>query len=176
MQNAEDTRRYPIGPFQKPILMDVQTIINAIDEISHLPELLATKTANLNQEQLELQYREDGWTVRQVIHHIADSHLMAYTRCRLALTEDTPIIKSYNEVLWADLPDARYAPVESSVQIVQAVHNRWVYLLRSLPIDDLEKPFYHPEYRKNFSIKDVIVLYAWHGKHHVAQIETALRG
>lgn len=166
--------RYPIGIFSvdEQRITDIQR--NAfIQEIEELPTQLKQAVVGLSNVQLDTPYREGGWTLRQVVHHIADSHMNAYIRVRLALTEDNPIIKPYKEEKWAELIDARTASVECSIAIVEAIHLRWVLLLHSLTLIDFKRTFIHPESGTS-SIDKYIALYAWHGKHHVAHI-TSLR-
>ena len=123
----------------------------------------------MKEQQLNTPYREGGWTVRQVVHHVPDSHMNSYIRFKLALTEHEPTIKPYDEAQWAELIDAKDAPIETSLQLLEALHHRWVMLLRSLSDEDVKKQFTHPELGL-VSIDKYIALYAWHGKHHVAHI------
>ena len=123
----------------------------------------------LNNSQIDTPYRPEGWTVRQLVHHLADSHLNAYVRHRLALTENNPTIKPYDENLWAELSDAKSAPIESSLQLLEAMHERWAALLKSMPAADFSRTLNHPE-RGPMSLDQMIELYAWHGKHHVAHV------
>lgn len=168
-----DDLRYPIGKYDLTTEVDERGCRQAIYDITQLPALLRQAIGNLSAEQLATPYRPGGWTVRQVTHHVADSHLNAYTRCKLALTEDAPVIKPYDEAGWAELPDTAITPVETSVVLLEALHARWSVLLSALDAQQLERKFNHPD-NGLMSIKQVIPLYAWHGKHHVAHI-TALR-
>lgn len=158
--------RYPIGLFTYTEGADC--IEKWIHEIEDLPTQLRAATENLNKKQLDTPYRLGGWTVRQVVHHIADSHINSYTRFKLALTEENPTIKPYMEEKWAELPDSQL-PIEVSLTLLDALHTRWVHLLRSLHAVDLEKTFYHPDTGAT-KLKVAIGLYAWHGKHHTAHI------
>jgi hypothetical protein len=161
--------RYPIGKFEPgPVRLE-----QWIGEIAAAPEELRKATRGLADEQLDTPYRPGGWTVRQVVHHVPDSHMNAYMRYRLALTEDEPIIKTYDEARWAELPDARTAPIEPSLVLLDALHERWVALLRSLSPEQWLRRFRHPE-REVGSLAQDAGLYAWHGRHHVAHI-TELR-
>lgn len=160
--------RYPIGPFTYEAAYPIDKWIKEIEE---LPTLLRAAAGDLDDEQLDTPYRPGGWTVRQVVHHVADSHMNSYTRFKLALTEDTPTIKPYMEEKWAELPDSQL-PVGISLTLLEALHTRWVHVLRSLHTTDLEKAFYHPDTGAT-KLKTAIALYAWHGKHHTAHI-TAL--
>jgi hypothetical protein len=128
----------------------------------------------LSETQLDTRYRDGGWTVRQVVHHVPDSHLNAYTRLRLALTENAPTIKPYEEARWAELPDARTGPIEISLSLLEALHHRWVALLRKLGAAEGARTFLHPEHNRQITIDELIAMYAWHGEHHVAHI-TSLR-
>ena len=144
-----------------------------IDQIAQAPSKLREAVAGLTDAQLDTPYRPGGWTVRQVVHHLPDSHMTSYARFRLALTEDQPAIKGYYEDRWAELPDARTAPVELSLTLLEAVHKRWVLLLQSLTPEQMERTFRHSEMGL-VPLHKNIALYAWHGRHHVAQI-TSLR-
>lgn len=160
--------RYPIGTFQFDGEITDSVISGWISEIEVLPELVRNAVQSLNDEQLNTAYRPGGWTVRQVIHHVADSHMNAYIRFKLALTEDNPTIKPYNETEWAELPD--YAlPVETSLVLLESLHSRWTTVLRSLTPADLNKTFTHPE-SGVVSLSRNIGIYAWHGNHHLAHI------
>jgi uncharacterized damage-inducible protein DinB len=142
-------------------------------DIEDMPSRLWAAVTGLADAQLDTPYRPGGWTVRQVVHHLADSHLNSYVRFRLALTEDEPTIKPYNEKLWAQLSDAQTAPPDLSLTLIEALHQRWVLLLRSLKPQDFARTVKHPELGK-VTLEKYLALYAWHGKHHVAHI-TALR-
>lgn len=161
--------RYPIGQFSMPEDVGVDQIEDLIIQIENLPQLLANSIRDLSIEQLDSSYRPGGWTIRQVVHHIADSHMNGYIRVKLALTEDIPIIKPYNEALWAELEDSRTLPVDVSLKLVETLHFRWATLLRSLSPTELKCQFRHPE-SGDLSLKKAIGLYAWHGNHHLAHI------
>ena len=144
-----------------------------IDQIAEAPAKLRAAVEGLSPEQLDTTYRPGGWTVRQVVHHLPDSHLNSYVRFKLALTEDQPTIKPYHEDRWAELEDGRNAPVELSLSLLESLHARWVLLLRSLTAEDLARTFNHPELGI-IRLDTNVSLYAWHGRHHIAQI-TSLR-
>jgi len=165
--------RYPIGNFRQPLEVTSQMRQQAMDVIAETPALLRAAASGLTATQLDTPYRQGGWTVRQVVHHMPDSHLNAYIRLRLALTEDQPTIKTYEENLWAQLPDAKTAPIEISLVLLEALHDRWVRLLRSLTADQFARVFVHPEHGPR-TVDWLLFLYAWHGRHHVAHI-TELR-
>lgn len=161
--------RYPIGKYKFSNEITATQLAEWIKEIEQLPFQLRQAVEGLTEQQLDTTYREGGWTVRQVVHHIADSHLNGYTRFRLALTEDVPTIQLYDEKTWAQLPDAVSAPVEVSLGLLEYLHKRWVLLLRSLSHVDWKRSFCHPEMGVT-SLDLIIGLYAWHGKHHLAHI------
>jgi len=165
--------RYPVGEFQFPAAVSSQELAKFIDHIAETPARMRAATAGLSDSQLDTPYRPGGWTVRQVAHHVPDSHMNSYVRFRLALTEDSPVIKPYEESRWAELPDARSMPVEPSLVLLESLHARWVPLLRSLSAADWKRSFRHPELGP-VTLENNAALYAWHGRHHVAHI-TALR-
>lgn len=165
--------RYPIGAFEWRGENSADDRRRYLDEIEQAPAHLRGAVAGLSNEQLDTPYRPGGWTVRQVVHHLPDSHLNSYMRFRLALTEDEPAIKPYDESRWAELTDARTAPVEISLAFTESLHRRWMLLLRSLTPADFARRFRHPELGV-VSLDKTLALYAWHGRHHVAQI-TSLR-
>ena len=164
-----DDLRYPIGKFTFTENLTEEDRERAIAEIAEAPAKLRAAVSGLSEDQLETPYRPGGWTVRQVVHHVFDSHLNSYTRFRLALTEDEPLIKPYDEAAWAELIDAKTAPVDVSLTLLEALHNRWVMLLRSLSETDWQRTFKHPEIGV-VSLEKNVKLYEWHGKHHVAHI------
>jgi hypothetical protein len=145
-----------------------------IEQIAATPGKLRIAVAGLDRAQLDTPYREGGWTVRQVIHHVPDSHLNAYVRLKLALTEDGPVIRPYDEALWAALEDSRQTPVEVSLTLLDSLHARWVTLLRSLGADDFRRTLRHPDHSGILTVDWLTALYAWHGRHHVAHV-TSLR-
>lgn len=165
--------RYPIGKIELPARLDAASRAAAIATIAGIPTALYDAVRGLDQTQLDTPYRQGGWTLRQVVHHIADSHINAYVRHKLTITEKAPPpIKAYDENEWARLADAN-GPIGSSLLIVQAVHDRWVHCLRSLPDSAFGRTCVHSE-RGAMTLDDLVALYAWHGRHHVAHI-TALR-
>lgn len=167
-----DPLKFPIGKFQKPPVITHQLIQQWIEEIAAFPEQLAKEVRHLTDEQLNTPYRPGGWSIRQVVHHCADSHMNSLVRFKLALTEDTPTIKPYYEDRWAELPDSKTLGVEASLQILQGLHYRWVVLLKSLSEQQLQRTFIHPEHGQQISLNENIGIYAWHGKHHLAHITT----
>ena len=165
--------RYPVGEFSFPQSVSAQELALFIDQIADAPARLRGAIAGLSDSQLDTPYRPGGWTVRQLAHHVPDSHINSYMRFRLALTEEEPVIKSYEEKRWAELPDARTAPVEVSLALLESLHARWVPLLRSLTDTEWKRTFRHPELGL-VSLENNAALYAWHGRHHVGHV-TALR-
>jgi uncharacterized damage-inducible protein DinB len=165
--------RYPIGEFKFAAPLTEAKRVACLEAIEETPAKMRAAVAGLSEDQLNTPYRPDGWTVRQVVHHVPESHLHSYCRFKLALTEDQPTIKPYFEDRWAELGDAREAPVDLSLDLLDALHRRWIWFLRSLTLEDYQRTFVHPELGV-VSLEKNIALYAWHGKHHVAQI-TALR-
>ncbi|MGW8956682.1 YfiT family bacillithiol transferase [Paenibacillus sp. NPDC055715] len=166
--------RYPIGSFVVPEPITEEQLVAWTHDIAELPSQLRQAVGGLDEQQLNTPYREGGWTVRQVVHHLADSHMNSYIRFKLALTEDTPTIKPYDEGRWAEIPDARELPLEPSLQLLEGLHERWVVVLRSLGDDQLHRTFIHPESGQTICLERNIGIYAWHGKHHIAHI-TSLR-
>jgi uncharacterized damage-inducible protein DinB len=167
-----DDLRYPIGRFSRPASSDAAIRTEHIQSLRQLPEWLRAAVAGLNDAQLDTPYRDGGWTVRQVVHHFADSHANSFIRFKLSLTEDWPTIKPYDEVAWANLPDSRI-PIDGSLAFIDALHRRWVALLDSMTEEDFEKGYVHPKSgRQNLAL--ALAIYAWHGLHHTAHI-TALR-
>lgn len=164
--------QYPLGMFSYEGALTQNVIHTWIDEIEALPRVLREAVNDLTDVQLNTPYRPGGWTVRQVVHHLADSHMNAYIRFKLALTEEAPTIKLYDEAKWAVLPDAEL-PIDVSLSLLATLHLRWTTVLRSLTEEDLHKSFIHPE-NGSVSLAKNIGLYAWHGNHHVAHIQ-ALR-
>ena len=166
--------KYPVGKFSMPENVDHNTIDQWIQDLEELPQKLREALKGLNKEQLNTPYRLGGWTVRQVIHHIGDSHLNSYIRYKLALTEDNPAIKPYDQDKAAELEEYNLLSVGDSLDFVEVLHKRWIVLLKTLKDSDWEKTFFHHETKKNISLKRNLGIYAWHSKHHVAHI-TSLR-
>lgn len=165
--------RYPVGKYQVPADVTPAKRDEAIREIEVAPQKIRGAVSGLNDAQLDTPYREGGWTARQVVHHVADSHMNAYIRWRLAMTENEPTIKPYEESAWAKLEDAENAPVEVSLKLLDPLHERWVRLLRSVKNDEFARTFRHPDHGVR-SLDWMLFLYAWHGNHHTGHI-TELR-
>jgi uncharacterized damage-inducible protein DinB len=167
---TETELRYPVGKFDFDAPVNEADYPKLIAAIAETPVALRSAVAGLARDQLETRYRPGGWTVKQVVHHVPDSHLNAYTRFKLALTENEPTIKPYDEAAWAELADSRKVPIEVSLDLLDALHLRWVALLRSMDTDDFNRGLRHPERGRVLTLKQMLGLYAWHGRHHVAHI------
>ncbi len=166
--------RYPIGKFSPSETFTPESRAAAMARLQALPGELRAAVAGLDDAQLDTPYRDGGWTLRQVVHHVPDSHLNAYCRHKLAITEDEPAIRPYDEKRWAELAEARTAPPEISLRLLEALHPRWTLFLRSLEATDFARAFHHPEGNRRMSLDWSVEMYAWHGRHHTAQI-AALR-
>lgn len=166
--------RYPIGKFQKPEWLNAEQIKTCITTIEQFPIRIIAETAHLKNEQLDTPYRPGGWTVRQVVHHCADSHMNALVRFKNALTEDSPTIKPYYEDRWAELADTKTMPVLASLEIIKGIHHRWAVLLKSMRTDDFAKHYVHPEYGTTYRLDQSLANYDWHCKHHLAHIQLGL--
>lgn len=167
--------QYPIGPFEMPTQITDDMLSQWVDILDQFPSRINSVIRTLTEEQLELHYRPGGWSIRQVVHHCADSHMNSFIRFKLALTEHHPQIKPYREDLWAELADTKHFSISSSLQILSGVHVRWVHLIRSLSKIDLAKTYFHPESQKSFTLIEAIALYAWHCNHHESHILTCLK-
>jgi uncharacterized damage-inducible protein DinB len=163
-----DGLRFPIGDFIRPAASTPADLAAYIDTLRSLPERLKAAVEGLSDDQLDTRYREGGWTLRQLVHHVADSHSNAYIRFKLALTEDWPTIKPYDEAAWAELSDSRL-PVDVSLSLITALHTRWVALLESLSEEDFARGYVHPEGGRQ-NLAQVLALYDWHSRHHTAHI------
>jgi uncharacterized damage-inducible protein DinB len=166
--------RYPIGEFERRDELNADERRTMIDTIAAAPARMREAVSGLSEAQLDTPYRDGGWTVRQVIHHVPDSHLNAYIRLKLALTENDPAIRPYDEGLWAELADSKETPVEVSLTLLESLHARWVTLLRSLQESDFRRTLRHPEHSGILTVDWLISMYAWHSRHHVGHV-TALR-
>jgi DinB superfamily len=162
--------RYPIGEMPTPLIFNELELQSWISDIEKLPADLRTAVQNRTPAQLDTSYRPEGWTVRQVVHHLADSHINAYVRLKNTLTEDNPTIKPYEEQLWAELPDSKMN-IEISLKIIENIHLRMVKILRGLVPVNFERTFFHPGSKKTFNIGTLAAMYSWHGQHHLAHVE-----
>ena len=162
--------QYPIGPFQIPSSINKEQIISWIKAIKELPSQLQEAIDSLNDEQLQTPYRLGGWTVWQLVHHIVDSHMNAYIRFKLALTEDKPTIKPYAEADWAELEDTHNTPIQVSLDMLKSLHTRWVNLLNTLDENQLSREYIHPEFDTPLRVDQTIAIYDWHSRHHLEHI------
>jgi hypothetical protein len=165
-----DTIIYPIGKFVDQPFSEHELRDRLLD-IRFMAQSLEKTVSNLDEFQLDTAYREGGWTVKQVVHHLADSHMNAFIRCKLALTEDNPVIKPYDQNTWVNTADATNVPINISITLLHTLHIRWHELFLNLSEMDFEKTVMHPEYKRQMSLWFILGLYAWHGKHHIAQIQ-----
>ncbi len=165
--------RYPIGKFE-PQPFSAKQLQGWLIDIKFLPQHLENAVLNLNEAQLDTPYRDGGWTVKQLVHHVADSHMNAYIRFKLALTENNPTIKPYDEAAWANLADTQIVPINISLTLLHALHVRWVEVIQSIKEEEWNRTVFHPEHKKEMTLWHLLGLYAWHGRHHTAHI-TSLR-
>jgi len=161
--------RYPIGRYQLVEYSNTEKESRLAD-ILFLPRLLEFSLLNLDEPQLNTPYREEGWTINQVVHHVADSHMNAFIRFKLGLTEENPIIKPYIQQKWAETPDVLNVPVNFSITLIHSLHHRWYELLKSMTDEDWQRTLYHPEQKREITLWEMLLIYAWHGKHHAAHI------
>ncbi len=161
---------YPTGRFTTPETYDATALSQWISVLEACPKWYDYSIENLDEAQLDTPYRPGGWTVAQVVHHVADSHINAYTRLKLALTEDAPVIKPYEEQRWAELPDVTSVPVNVSITLLHALHRRWVAVLRGLEEKDWERTYVHPEGNRVYPLWEMTAMYAWHSRHHFEHI------
>lgn len=173
MSQNIDSLRYPIGIIKFPLKITSEHINKYIADLRALPSELISAVDGLNEEQLNTPYREGGWTIKQVVHHIADSHMNGYIRVKWALTEDEPLIKAYEQDEWVKLKDTGCSPVSASIKLIDGLHERWANLVEALSEEELNKKLKHPENSYD-RVSQIICVYAWHGKHHTAHI-TSLR-
>ena len=167
--------RYPIGQFNPPSIISEKMLKQWINTIATFPSRFRNTVENLPEEILSTPYRPEGWTVRQVVHHVADSHMNSYIRFKWALTEDSPTIKAYDEVAWAELPDSKQEPIEISLNILESLHARWTLLLNSMTQDQFARTFTHPATGKSTQLDYNVGMYAWHGEHHLAHVTSLLK-
>lgn len=163
--------RYPIGRFEAPAIVTPEMRKRFINDIRYLPSLIELAVQNLDEHQLQTPYRPGGWTIAQVVHHIADSHMNGFIRLKLALTEDNPTIKPYAEAAWAELPDVQHTPINMSITLLHALHARWVAVYEHMEPRHWDLTFYHPENHTTNTLSRHLANYSWHGLHHHAHIE-----
>jgi len=164
-----DSLRYPIGDFVYGQTYTLDQVRASIDEIANLPHKLTRLVGKWSDDRLDTPYRPEGWTVRQLVHHIADSHINAYVRTKLALTENNPTISPYEEGEWAKLPDS-LLPIEHSLVILSNIHDRWAVVLNSITEAQLRRTYFHPGNQRQFELAEVVLLYRWHGEHHYQHV------
>lgn len=163
--------RYPIGKYEsQPFSNELKE--QWLTDLKFLPSMLEKAVLNLDEAQLNTAYRDGGWTLKQVVHHIADSHINAYCRFKLGLTEDNPTIKPYEEKLWAEMQDTQNLPVNISLTLLHALHARWVEILKDLNEQEWHRTIFHPEQKKEISLWFLLGMYAWHSRHHTAHINS----
>jgi uncharacterized damage-inducible protein DinB len=167
-----EEQKFPIGRYKKTETITTELLEQWINDIAHFPKKIKDAVEYLNDEQLDTPYRPEGWTIRQVVHHCADSHMNSFMRFKLALTEDKPTIKPYFEDRWAELEDSKTFPIKSSIQLLEALHARWTILLQNMEDKDLRRTFIHPEHGEEVQLDENIGIYAWHCNHHLAHITT----
>lgn len=172
MTEASIDPRYPIGKYQPQPFSEKQ-LQDWLNDIKFLPTTLEYAVQDLDEQQYETPYREGGWKIKQLVHHIADSHINAYMRFKLAMTEDAPKIKTYQEKLWAQLDDNENTPPNISITLLHALHTRWYEAIKNLKKEDWERTIYHPEHQREITLWHLLGMYSWHGRHHVAHITTA---
>lgn len=166
---------YPVGKYQEPTSYSENQIQNWIKDIEELPSKLRQVVSNLSENDLNKSYREGGWNIAQIVHHIADSHINSYTRFKLAKSADTPSILPYDENIWANFSDANNKDISSSLALIEGLHKRWVEFLNSFEEKDWNKAYYHPEHKREFTLKEALSQYSWHSLHHLGQIQNALK-
>jgi len=169
-EHSLEALRYPIGKFQFSIPVSREQLASWIDQLEYYPKQLEDLVISLSDQQLDTPYRPGGWTVRQLVHHISDSHHNSYTRFKWALTEDQPVIKAYEEKAWAKLHDSQNAPLRMSLDHLRIVHDKLVYLLRGLSAEEFDRTFIHPDGNKVYTLIETLGHYAWHGEHHYTHI------
>jgi hypothetical protein len=170
MESNMEQLQYPVGRYSKPASCTPGLLQEWITTLKALPSWMDACIENLDEQQMLVPYRDGGWTIQQVVHHVADSHMNAYIRLKLALTEDNPTIKPYDEKAWAEMADVRLVPVNVSVTLIHGVHRRLLAVLQDMQPADLERTYYHPEQKREFTVWELVALYAWHSRHHTEHI------
>ena len=167
--------KYPIGKWEAPTNYSEELIHAWISDIESTPKSIEALVLALDESQLNWKYRPSGWSIRQVVHHMADSHMNAYIRHKLTMTEDCPTILPYNEKLWAEMPDVQHVAIKEGCLLLRLLHQRWSFYLSSLPYDSLSKSYLHPEKKRKINMYESIGMYSWHSRHHLAHIENAIK-
>ena len=171
---SENDLRYPIGKFRAPESISARDRARYVEIVASAPARLREAVSALSDTQLDTPYREGGWTVRQVVHHVPESHMNAYIRFKLALTETDPVVKPYDEAAWARLNDIAATPVETSLGLLDCLHRRWVILMHGMSDEDWKRKYIHPAQGRSQSLEYTLAMYAWHGDHHLAHVKQAL--
>lgn len=169
-----ESLRYPVGKFNMQANITQEMVKGYMNTLSKLPGQMAEVWNSLSVTQRNMPYREGGWTISQVVHHVADSHMNAYIRTKMAVTEDHPTIKPYKEELWAQLPDMSHCSPDVSLQLITAMHRRWVSLLENLNESDFSRTYYHPENKREYTVNELLCLYDWHSRHHLAHMKLVM--
>ncbi len=170
-----ESLKFPVGEFVKPTTITPEIVNSWISDIESFPSRLNEALSNITPEQLNYAYRPNGWTIKQVVHHCVDSHINSIIRFKLALTEDQPTIRPYNQDAWISLPDATVNDISASMKILDGLHEKWAFLLKNLTQSELQKLLIHPEHKAPLTIRHFIGLYAWHCNHHLAHVLQALK-
>ena len=172
--DALESLKYPVGKFRFPENIPSSILKQWTERIARFPREMTELVSGLSDKQLDTPYRPDGWNIRQVVHHVGDSHMGSYTRFKWALTEDNPMIKTYDQDKWSDLPDTKFGPIKEALDFLTALHSKWVTLLHSLSSEQWERTFQHPEMKRTITLKQNLALYVWHCDHHYAHIKQLL--
>ena len=174
MSSDLEKLKFPIGSYQPPKLIDEDQISIWINEIKTIPKMIRERCSHLDDNQLDTPYRPGGWTLRQVVHHVAESHMNSLIRFKWTLTEDKPIIKAYHEDRWSELDDSKLAPIDNSLNLIDALHHKWVLILNAMTFEDFSRTFIHPELKKEISLAWTLGMYVWHGNHHYEHINQTM--
>ncbi len=166
-----DLKKFPIGEYESPSEVTDTDLDDHILVLKQFPGKLKNLVADWDDDRLDTQYRDGGWTVRQLVNHVADSHMNSFIRFKLALTEDNPTVKTYNEAAWAELQDSFTIEIKPALQILRGLHKRWVHELKSLTNKEFESTFFHPELNRNVTLRESLAFYAWHCNHHLAHLQ-----
>jgi len=169
-----ESLQYPIGRMSIPEIISEKDIQEWVIDLETVPQQLYEVLQNVSEEQLQLTYRPGAWTIQQLVHHLADAHMNSFIRIKLALTENVPTVKPFDENLWVLTPDSKTCSYEYGLKLLEGVHYRMVHLIKNLTRDELNKTYYHPDSQKNITIKETLGIYAWHARHHLAHIKLAL--
>lgn len=170
-----ENKKYPLGRYRAPEKVSDPELEGHIDTIRKFPDKLRCTLKTFSDDMLDTQYRSGGWTVKQLINHLADSHMQSFCRFKWALTEDNPIIKTYDEAKWAELQDSRNEPIKAALTLLEGLHCRWAHLMKSMTNREFDRTFFHPEMNRNVALREILAFYAWHCDHHFAQISALMK-